>query len=311
MPTCDVVIPTYNNADVLPYTLRALFSQYVPPNWTPRLITSDDGSSDDTVAILKKYPTSASWLPTGIVAGPHTGVAGARNRGLSMANADIILLLGADIILLPGALAAHFNFHTERPNQLAGALGMIKWDPRLSPTPLMEWMAHGGPQNNFDALLGKTITDPAHFFYGSHISLKNTLLGPNPFSENYHSYGWEDADLGRQLANRGFTLHILHNALSLHRHYYTVQNITQRQRYVGKNIVVYQKRYPGTRLIPPQTRLQKARHAALTFGPLNSALHILLSLTARTFSTPWLFSRITSTDFWYGVKTNKNRQFSP
>lgn len=311
MPSCDIVIPTHNNASVLPHTLKALFAQDVPPGWKLRLIASDDGSSDNTITILKKHPAPTSWFPTCTVTGSHVGAAGARNRGLSATKADIILLLGADIILLPDALAAHLNFHANHPSKLDGALGMIKWDPRLKPTPLMEWMTHGGPQNNFDALLGKATADPAHFFYGSHVSLKSSLLSTTPFPESYHSYGWEDVDLGRQLARLGLALHILHNALSLHRHYYTVQDITQRQRHVGKNIVIYQKRYPDTRLIPPQTRIQRAKHTVLTFTPLNNVLHSLLSLTSLTFSTPYLFSRITSADFWHGVNTNKNSRFSP
>ena len=176
MPTCDIVIPTYNSADVLPYTLRALFNQPIPQNWAVCLIISDDGSSDTTLATLKQHLAPSSWLPTITVTGPHTGVAGARNRGLAVARADIILLLGADIIITVGTLAAHLNFHAAHPHKLEGALGMIKWDPRLPPTPFMEWMVHGGPQNNFDALLGQTTADPAHFFYGSHISFKKSDL---------------------------------------------------------------------------------------------------------------------------------------
>ena len=304
MPTCDIVIPTYNSADVLPYTLRALFNQPIPQNWAVCLIISDDGSSDTTLATLKQHLAPSSWLPTITVTGPHTGVAGARNRGLAVARADIILLLGADIIITVGTLAAHLNFHAAHPHKLEGALGMIKWDPRLPPTPFMEWMVHGGPQNNFDALLGQTTADPAHFFYGSHISFKKSLLPAPPFPETYYSYGWEDTDLGRHLASRGFTLHVLHNTLALHRHYYTVEDIRRRQYHVGRNLLVYQKRYPNTELLPQRTICQKIKYQILTVTPLAIFLHWLLAHTAHVFSTPWLFSQITRADFWRGVQAS-------
>lgn len=302
MPTCDIVIPAYNSADVLPYTLKALFIQLVPPHWTTRLIISDDGSSDATLATLKQHPAPSSWLPTIAVTGSHTGVARARNRGLAVAKADIVLLLGADIIITAGTLAAHLNFHAAHPRKLDGALGLVKWDPRLPPTPFMEWMTHGGPQNNFDALLGQTTADPAHFFYGSHISFKKSLLPAYPFPAAYHSYGWEDADLGRHLASRGFALHVLHDALGLHRHYYTVADIKKRQYHVGRNLVIYQRRYPDTKLIPSQTMRQKVKYLILTFIPPAVFLHWLLTYTARAFSTPFLFSQITQSDFWRGVR---------
>lgn len=306
MPACDIVIPARDSANVLPYTLKALFIQLVPPPWTTRLIVSDDGSSDTTLAVLKQHPAPSSWLPTITVAGPHTGAAGARNRGLAVARADIVLLLGADIIIAAGTLAAHLNFHAAHPHKLDGALGLIKWDPRLPPTPFMEWMTHGGPQNNFDALLGQTTADPARFFYGSHVSLKKSLLLARPFPEVYRSYGWEDTDLGRHLASRGFTLHVLHDALALHRHYYTVADIKKRQYHVGRNLVIYQRRYPNTRLVPSQTMRQKIKYRILATAPLAIFLSWLLAHTARVFSTPWLFSQITRVDFWRGVRAGRH-----
>jgi len=172
MSACDIIIPTFNSASILRRTLPALFSQSVPKPWSVRLIIADDGSADQTIAVVRNMAPPASWHRTLLVTGPHTGAAGARNRGLDHATAGLVLFLGADIILRPTALAAHLNFHNNYPDNRDAALGMVKWDPRLKPSPFMEWMIHGGGQNDFDSLLGQTQADPRHFFYGSHLSLK-------------------------------------------------------------------------------------------------------------------------------------------
>ncbi len=301
MPSCDVIMPAYNNAATLRYTLRALFTQKLLPGWSLRLVASDDGSSDGTASLLKKWPAPRGWLPTAVVRGAHTGAAGARNRGLALSRADIVLLLGADIILRPGALAAHLHFHAARPGRRTAALGMIKWDPRLKPSPLMEWLAHGGPQNNFDGLLGQTTADPRRFFYGSHLSLKRSLLGAKPFSEAFRRYGWEDAELGRRLAAKGLRLHVLHRARSLHRHFYAASDVRRRQHSVGLNAVIYQSHYPRQKIIPSLSPLQAARYRLMAAWPALSALFWVIKISDGRLSLPRLFSQAARAGFWRGV----------
>ena len=119
---CDVVIPTYNNAAVLPLTLRALGEQEIPPGWSVQVLISDDGSEDDTVEVAKSQ-LSDNDLSSEVLSGPHTGPAGSRNRVLRQADADVIFFLGADIILRPGALAEHLRFHEENSGASWAALG--------------------------------------------------------------------------------------------------------------------------------------------------------------------------------------------
>src|SRR5688572_24189811 len=161
--SCDVIIPTYNNAAVLPTTLAALFEQSTDPAWRIRLILSDDGSQDNTVAVAQAWRERAPW-PLTILTNDHRGAAHARNRALDVSQSHIILFLGADIVLRPKALFAHTDFHDHFTAEHDAALGHVAWDPRLSPTPFMEWMVHGGPQNDFDVLLGQTEADARHFF---------------------------------------------------------------------------------------------------------------------------------------------------
>ncbi len=303
LSTCDIIIPVYQNSIVLSRTAAALFSQAIPGGWQARLIIADDGSTDHTVSVARQLQPPASWGGTIIVSGPHTGAAGARNRGLKQSKADIILFLGADIILRPGALAAHLNFHQQNSQQEHAALGAVKWDPRLRPSPLMEWMMHGGTQNNFDAILGRQRINLKHYFYGSFISLKRSVLGADPFPVQYKSYGWEDLDLGRHLSSQGLRLHFLPDAVGLHSHFYSADDVFNRQYAVGQSLVTYQQRYPKDSLLPHTTLFNTLKHRVLSIFGIIALLCFIVRKTHIKWSTPKLFQLILTAKLKQGIRS--------
>ena len=293
-------MPAYNNANVIGETLVSLATQAIPEACSVRVLISDDGSTDDTPAIASQALTTAQ-LSGEVVIGEHGGPGAARNQALEHANGDILLLLGADILLQPGALAAHFEWHQQHPEQSDAALGWVAWDPVLQPTPLMEWLVHGGPQNDFDALLGSPTADPRHFFNGSHVSLKRTLLGEERFSSEFSEYGWEDLDLGRRLATRGMRLHMLEGARALHHHAYSGSAATARQQAAGRGLHGYQKLHPGEQLMPIRGSLHKALYLVTAASGMLAVLRLVRSWCASRVSTPRLFSLVATLDLWSGI----------
>lgn len=293
--TCDVIIPAFNNAAVLPETLAALLAEHIPPGWQCYLIISDDGSTDNTLPIAQNTPTPAGWQKK-IITGNHAGPGAARNRALDVATAEIIFFLGADIILRPGVLAQHLKFHEQHPEQFAAALGMVRWNPRLPPTPLMEWMTHGGQQNDFDSVLGKTTADPKKYFYASHLSLKHSLIQNLRFPE-IPGYGWEDMMFGRTMAQRGLTLHVLPQAIGLHHHVSAVDHITQRQQAVGRNL--------DYQFVPPRSFWNHIRRALFVYCGGQIFLTWFLVKCSGRYSLPRLFLVFTSNEFWRGVWTSQ------
>jgi glycosyltransferase involved in cell wall biosynthesis len=303
MKTCDVIIPTYNNADVLPLTIKAFISQKIPPGWAVGIIISDDGSGDETALVARNQESiiRKRGLTLTILPGSHGGIARTRNRAIRASRADIVLLLGADILLRPGALSAHLVFHRQHEQATAAALGMIKWDPRLLPSPLMEWMLHGGQQNDFDSLLGTGRADPRSHFYGSHLSLKRDLLAHERFSTAYQQYGWEDIDLGRRLAKRGLQLTVLHHAIALHRHHYSVDDIYARQYQIGQGIHIYQQRFPTARITPPTSRWRSAKVVLYWYSGLRAIIYWIMRVLGGRYSAPHLFAIVSAGEFWRGV----------
>jgi len=298
--TCDIIIPTYNSAATITSTLDALTSQFLLLNWQCHVVVSDDGSNDNTVDLLKKRVLTHPWQLT-ILSHSHAGAGQARQRALAASRAEVIFLLGADILLRPGVLQKHLLFHERHPALTAAALGMVRWDPRLPPSPLMEWMVHGGQQNDFDSLVGHSLADPAHAFYGSHVSLKGELLRSLTFSPATSGYGWEDFDLGRRLQKRGLKLHVLSTAVGLHHHAYAVAAIKKRQQAVGYNLKEYAQMYPD---VTHPLRRSPANHLRRILWVVLGGqllLEFWLKLTERTLSFPRLFLVFTATEFWKGV----------
>ena len=302
MPTCDIIIPAYNNADVLPLTLAALQEQGVPAGWEVGVIVADDGSTDSTPAVISsmRRPLAARGLRLTCLRDVHAGAARARNRALAMSKADIVFFLGADIILRPSSLAAHLQFH-QHSRSAAAALGMVRWDPRLLPTPLMEWMVHSGPQNDFDSLLGTPTANPTHFFFGSHLSIPRKFLPRGGFPIDYESYGWEDLDLGRQLAKEGMRLAVLHAAVGLHRHAYSAADVYRRQRSVGRGVGIYAQRYPKAQILPPVTLRRWLKIRAYQLSGARLVLRLSMRILAPRYSLPRLFLLITAAEYWLGV----------
>jgi len=92
-PFISVVIPTYNSADFIAKTLETVSLQTYN-NY--EVIVSDDGSTDNTVDVVKsfflKYPDREKKL----LINKHEGPGAARNKGIEGASGDWISFLDSD-----------------------------------------------------------------------------------------------------------------------------------------------------------------------------------------------------------------------
>ena len=105
----SVIVPVYNGAGYIRETLESV-SHQSHPTW--ECIIIDDGSTDDTAAVVKKVIDGDdrfhyTWQPNG-------GLSAARNAGLERARGEIIQFLDADDVLLPSKLASQLSYMTEK-----------------------------------------------------------------------------------------------------------------------------------------------------------------------------------------------------
>ena len=87
-PLVSVIIPTYNAAHFVGRAIESALSQSLVPD---EIIVIDDGSTDNTAAIVKSYGDRVNYQYQ-----PNHGASVARNNGIAIAKNDIIALLDAD-----------------------------------------------------------------------------------------------------------------------------------------------------------------------------------------------------------------------
>src|SRR5712691_2010914 len=86
----SIIVPVYNGGRQLDQCLsaiqRSLYSNY-------ELIVVDNGSTDDSVEIARKYGADIVYCP-----GP-SGPGAARNAGASQARGEIVFFVDADVVI--------------------------------------------------------------------------------------------------------------------------------------------------------------------------------------------------------------------
>ena len=109
-PLISVVIPTYNRGWILKEAVDSVLAQKYPAY---EVIVVDDGSTDDTAAILAGYGNHITILRQ-----ENRGVSAARNRGVRKAGGNLLAFLDSDDLWLPGKLEAQADFFHAHPEML-------------------------------------------------------------------------------------------------------------------------------------------------------------------------------------------------
>ncbi|MGZ3754393.1 MAG: glycosyltransferase family 2 protein [Mucilaginibacter sp.] len=99
-PLVTVIIPTYNRAGILKHAIESALQQTYT---NIQLVVVDDGSTDDTAAVVARYPAA------NYVFQEHAGQAAARNCGLKHAKGTILASLDSDDLWNPDFLERSVN----------------------------------------------------------------------------------------------------------------------------------------------------------------------------------------------------------
>jgi glycosyltransferase involved in cell wall biosynthesis len=234
----SVVVPTYNRAAVLDRCLEALARESAD-----EVIVVDDGSTDDTPAVLARH----DWVRS--VHRENGGRSAAKNTGVGQARGDVVLFLDDDVIATPGLVARHARHHEARPEREEALLGRVTWSPEVRVTRHMRWLEDGGPLFAYG-----DIDDPQdvdwRYLYTANVSLKRDFL--EPFDEDLAIY--EDAELGYRLSRRGLCLRYDEDALAEHFREETPERTERRMEQVGAAAALLHEKWPELREPPPRMR---------------------------------------------------------
>lgn len=107
-PPISVAIACHNDAPTLARAIDSVLTQDPPPY---AVVVCDDGSTDDTAAVLAGYGSAVQVVRHGT----NRGEAAAKNSAIRAATTPFVALLDADDESLPGRLAAVADLLTEQP----------------------------------------------------------------------------------------------------------------------------------------------------------------------------------------------------
>ena len=96
----SIIVPVYNGSVFIPDALESVRSQ-THQEW--ECIVIDDGSTDDTAAVVNEYIAGDDRFLYAYQ--PNGGLSAARNTGLERARGEYIQFLDADDVLMPAKLA--------------------------------------------------------------------------------------------------------------------------------------------------------------------------------------------------------------
>lgn len=201
MKLVSIVIPTFNQVRYLPEAIESALAQTYP---ALEVIVIDDGSTDETPALLSTYTD-----PVIAFRQENRGLAAARNAGWQAAYGDYILFLDSDDRLLPDKVARHVERLEANPSW---ALDYSAWQNLSQDGSHIFGEAH--PRCKGGLLKGLLLRD--FFFYASSAVIRKSHIQElGGFDE---ALRWnEDADFWLRLAKAGHPFGYLDQALLQYR----------------------------------------------------------------------------------------------
>lgn len=103
-----MVIPALNSASTISHTLSSIFLNEFPADLFEVLVI-DNGSSDDTVQIARKYPVKVHHCS-------RKGIGPPRNLGMKMAEGEIVCFTDSDCIVESDWLKEIHDFFVQNPD---------------------------------------------------------------------------------------------------------------------------------------------------------------------------------------------------
>ncbi|WP_395645013.1 glycosyltransferase family 2 protein [Terricaulis sp.] len=143
MARVDVLMPAYNAAATIRAAIESIRVQTFA-DW--RLVVVDDGSTDQTPAILAELAAADRRIH--VITKANEGIVEARNDALRAADAEFIACLDSDDIALPARFERQLTFLAVRPDCVAVGGAVEHMDEEGRP---ISGMTQSGPPMDADA----------------------------------------------------------------------------------------------------------------------------------------------------------------
>jgi GT2 family glycosyltransferase len=245
VPAVSVVIPTYNRGPELARLLDSLQRCELPPGGAEYIVV-DDGSSDDTPAVLAR----SALVGLTSIRQDNGGAASARNRGWRMARGALIVFTDDDCVPTKNWLTDMVDGFAS--DDVAGIGGEVV---PLVPGFLAEFVqaerlvGHGGDADNVKYL----VTANAGY-------RRCVLDAVGGFDERFPGAAGEDTDLTLRVLEHDLQLKLIDSATVAHDHRTSIRGLLRTYHRHGRAWSILARSHPQRELGTRSTRMATARY---------------------------------------------------
>jgi len=230
----SVVIPVFNGVGTVGHTVECVLRQSLKPF---EVIVVDDGSTDATADILKKFGNKIVYLPKN-----NGGPASARNMGVQLSNGDFVAFTDSDC--LPDVnwlfnLMLGFN-----SPQVGGVGGVVRSVDDNLTGEYVDTIGLLDPEPDPQGEIPYLITANACF-------RREALFRARLFDERFRKPGGEEAEICFRIKELGYHFRFAANAVVLHHHRQTTVSLLKTLANYGEGAYLLGKIRPGRRIEDP------------------------------------------------------------
>ena len=186
MPSVSFVIPSYNYADHIGSAIESALSVQQDGD---EIIVVDDGSTDDTKAILSRWIDDEAIT---YIFQDNSGVSAARNAGTQLASRDYISFLDADDRLIDSGFRRLRKAVTEQPDKALIFGGHSSLEGTYTRRHLQQRLSGNKIQNFIDYVINRrfSIANGGAVLIQREIALKYPYPEELKVSEDFCVYAW-------------------------------------------------------------------------------------------------------------------------
>ncbi|MCA9385628.1 glycosyltransferase family 2 protein [Candidatus Dojkabacteria bacterium] len=233
----SVVIPVYNESEVLEQVLDAILNQTLSSSFY-EVIAVDNNSTDNSFEILKNYEERYSNFFS--FKQYISGSGPTRNTGVNYTQSELILFLDGDMIADSTLLEEHILAHEDH---YGSVLGYFTTDWKETDSGFLQFLADSEIQNAFP-VKDRGIVNYEHFYTGNISVPKELLTKAGIFDENYNGYGVEDIDLGYRLYLYGDKIKFCKTAHAIHKYSPLFKPYKKKKYLAGKQLRYLVTKFP-------------------------------------------------------------------
>jgi len=263
----SLIVPSFNRGALIGQTLDSALAQSVPFH---EIIVVDDGSTDNTAAVLASYDRSIK-----VITRSRGGVQAARNAGVAQATGDYIALCDSDDLMEPGFLACAVDWFVAHPDHNAFYSNFVTFNntgiqpDKFSTAPVDFFdgaMFDGDYIHDVPGLYGRTIAYQPLFISGCIVSrpLFDQIGG---FNTQFNNIGGEDWEFTLRVIGAGRVVLTRQPLIRIRKHDSNQSGDSVRQVRGTAHILEYAlAHHPGAALFKDQIRRSIEERRLIAFN---------------------------------------------